>query len=245
MILPPFLEASPAGYAEMPELLECARRSCAVTPTYLLSDRVWSKWRPILDYVACVEMARQSIKKVTQGLALGSEDVVPAQYHSASLVFFAQAGLDNIALWACEHLGIGITGGDCAFHKPRFIKAAIAATPELADFFRTQDAYIRKLGMYRQEWIHRMAGGAQFFADAPPPEGIPQLMVPMDPRIHGTTADSIAEMERFRAANGGRWLYTIDEFASIMADGLRDFIAGFLAILLKDPKLPQNPPGIS
>lgn len=239
-MLPPYLAG--LGYYEIPEIAECDRRGFALVNDQMISDGVWSKWRAILEYAGCAEFAREAIRSLPTGLALGSVDLPPARYHSASLVFFAQATLDNIALWTAEQFALAVTGSDIAFHKPRFIRAAIGVAPSLAPFFSRQNDFVQRLVMYRQEWIHRMAGGAEAYSEEPPPHESTALKIPMDPIVHHENPDFVALVAKLQAANGGRWLYEINEFADLMADGLKDFIVSFLAIALAHSGLPQGHP---
>ncbi len=102
LLVPPYLQM--LGYADLPEIRKLANRALTVTPDGINHDPIWISWRGLLEYVCCVEHAREMIKRLPTGHAIGSVDVIPAQYHSAALVFFAQATLDNLAVWSSQYL---------------------------------------------------------------------------------------------------------------------------------------------
>ena len=238
LLLPSYLQS--LGYAEIKSIRELAARAVSASAEVVQHDTVWSQWRGILDYISCVEYARNSIKALPACRAIGSVDVVPARYHSASLVFFAQATLDNVAVWTHCHLKLNIKGGDCAFHKAKFLQSLSARTAPVAKAAEDHMAFIGKLENFRKEWIHRLAGGAQIFSDKVPsePNARIQIMVPINPSIgqysQGTTA-YLKAIARSRTNNGGRWLYPVGEFADEMANGLKAFLVSYLEAALVEP----------
>ena len=239
LFLPPYLQSR--GYAALPELRELAGRAVTVTAEAIQHDVVWAPWRGILEYLCCVEHAREVLKGLPTGRAIGSVDVVPARYHSASLVFFAQATLDNIAIWSTKRLKLAVKGSDCAFHKSKFNLALGKSVPNVAASAQIHEPFIKKLESYRQEWIHRLTGGANIYSDRTPsePDANVQIMVPINPSIGQHEHDPQAYVKavaRTRTKNGGKWLYPVEEFADEMADGLKAFLISFLAAALAEPR---------
>lgn len=239
LFLPPYLQS--LGYAALPELRELAGRAVTVTAEAIQHDAVWGPWRGILEYLCCVEHARELLRGLPKGHAIGSADVVPARYHSASLVFFAQATLDNVAVWSSNRLQLAVKGSDCAFHKSKFNLALGEVVPNVAASAQIHEPFIKKLECYRQEWIHRLTGGANIYSDKSPsePGANVQIMVPINPSIgqheHEPQA-YVKAVARTRTKNGGKWLYPVEEFADEMADGLKAFIISFLAAALAEPR---------
>ena len=238
LLLPAYLHS--LGYADHPSIRELARRAVSVSAEAIQHDAVWSTWRGIFEYLSCVEYARISIKALPVGRAIGSVDIVPARYHSASLVFFAQATLDNLAVWTSGRLKTEIKGSECAFHKAKFRQALSVYAPAAAKSVQDHEAFVVKLESYRQEWIHRLAGGAQLFSDKAPsePSATIQIMVPINPSIgqHLQNPESyLRAIARTRTNNGGRWLYPVDEFAEEMGNGLKSFVLVYLEAALAEP----------
>jgi hypothetical protein len=238
LFLPPYLQT--LGYANLPGIRELADRAVIVTTEAIQHESAWSAWRGILEYVSCVEYARGLLKGLPIGRAIGSVDVVPARYHSASLVFFAQATLDNLAVWSSTRLNLDARGSDCAFHKSKFNQALAARVPNVAASMQLHAPFVVKLESYRQEWIHRLAGGARVFSDKSPsePDAEIQIMVPINPSIGQYEHDPNAYLRavaRTRTNNGGRWLYPVAEFADELADALKAFLLAFLVAALAEP----------
>lgn len=238
-LLPPYLQS--IGYAEFPQVRELSNRAVTVTAEGVQHDQVWSPWRGILEYMCCVEYAREVLKALPEGRVIGSANVVPARYHSASLVFFAQATLDNLAVWTSKRLNLAVKGSNCAFHKPKFLQALAASAPTTTASVQHHAAFVFKLEAYRQEWIHRLSGGAQVYSDKSPsdPNAKIEIMVPINPSVGQFEHDAkayVRAVERTRTNNGGRWLYPVTEFAEELTEGLKSFLLCFLAAALSDPK---------
>jgi hypothetical protein len=236
VFLPPYLQS--LGYDAIPEMKELARRALVESDEAIWLDATWDPWRGIFEYVCCVEHARAMLKGLPNGRAIGSINVVPARYHSASLVFFAQATLDNIAVWSSQRFKLDVKGSDCAFHKSKFKLALKNKVPNVAASIVSHSPFIERLEVYRQEWIHRLTGGASIYSDKSPsePDAQIQIMVPINPSLGHHSQESFAKaVARTRTKNGGRWLYPVGEFADIMADGLRDFIIAYVASTLCEP----------
>jgi hypothetical protein len=219
------------GYGEIPAIRELSTRESTLRGDTLVVNSEWKAWRGILDYLACVEHARAELHRLPKGLALGSKDVVPAQYHAASMVFFAQAALDNLAEWLRERMNSSLAHRDCVFHRERFREALAAYDPQLGALVVTRLPYIESLERYRHTWIHRISGGAQMYCDRNPgaPGAVPELCVPIDPRVFlGDAAAYASRVNAVCQANDGVWLYPVGTFADQTANGCRDFLISVL-----------------
>ena len=229
LFVPPFLQAR--GYCSLAPLVELARRA--------LDDRgrrvhPWHAWRGLLEYLSCVEQARECLLGLPTGRSVGSVDVVPARYHSIGLVFVAQALFDNLAEWLRANLQLKVRHTCTAFHKAAFASAVEARDMVLAQTLAAWRPFIESLERYRHSWIHRLAGGAHVFVDRDSP-AVPNatvsINVPIDPRIdvEAPAGDYIRMVDECKANNAGRWLLPIDEFANTYGDGARDFILQILS----------------
>ena len=223
------------GYANEPVLQVVAARTIQESAQEINFKEDGFAWRDIFDYIACVEFARYSIRQLVGSKPIDGRHALPAQYNSAALVFFAQAALDNIALWTSKKGVASVSGSDCAFHKRKFQVQLIASFKEFDDFFNKHEAFIVKLEKFRQEWIHRMAGGARLFSEKVPsdPTADISIMIPISPEIPKLIPNQkryIRAVERTRTNSNGEWLQPVEEFSDSPADGLRLFSLDFLSL---------------
>ncbi len=239
LFLPPYLQY--LGYGNIPCVVELGERSVVETPTHINDNPIWAPWRGIFEYIACVEYAREVLMSLPEGRAIGSQHVIPARYNSAALVFFAQASLDNIAVWMSKLFKLKAKGSNLAFHVKAFIDELQAVDPSIVHTINNHGEFICRLKDYRKEWIHRLTGGANIFSDKIPsdPTCSTEIAVPIDPKINFFGGDRLlyAKMvAKCKADNDGRWLYPIKEFANLMADGARNFSIDILSQLLMKVK---------
>ena len=234
LFIPPYLQD--LGYGNFAELIALGRVAVAETSTSVEIESRWASWRGILEYMACVEFARNSLRDLPVGRAIETIHARSARYHSASLIFFAQATLDNIAVWLSRTYALGIKGSNCALHKSKFLKAVRALDNDLAEVLASHSSFLGELERFRRRWIHQLSGGARVFSDRTPmdSEAQPTIMIAMDPEIdldrHGS--EYVQQVERCRQANGGKWFYGVVEFADKFADGTLDCLRGSLARIL-------------
>jgi hypothetical protein len=238
LLLPPYLHSS--SYATASQLRDVAERAYTLKDEAIYSDPVWSWWRGVLEYVACVEFAREAVKALPTGREIGSHEAFVAQYHCASLVFFAQATLDNMAVWLSQVLNLEVSGSNCAFHKAPLKKALGERSTPLAAALLPHEQFIEDLERYRQAWIHRLSGGARVYSDAPPSESNAeiQIMVPINPSVDDFGLDPKSRLRRIaraRTNNKGKWLRPVGEFADSMTDSLRVFLLDLVAVALREP----------
>jgi hypothetical protein len=233
--LPSFL--AERGYGEIPEVKSLNLRTHLIEGA-LYTERRWEAWGGILEYIACVEFAREALHLIPTGRDLGSTWIVPAQYYAASLVFFAQAALDNLAVWLCDQLALKAKGSNCSLNKSKFQTELSSAAPELGALVAAETEFLDTLISYRMEWVHRISGGAHIFSDKNPGDPTAQIsvMVPLDPRIHRYRVSDptkyIARIEELKATKG-RWLYPVGEFAELIAGGTKRLTLTLLAQALE------------
>jgi hypothetical protein len=237
LFTPPHLQR--LGYMQHLSVQNLANAAIDVADGRITPIPEWQAWRGILDYLSCVEFSRASMHQLPTGRAVGSEDVIPARYHSTSLIFLAQATLDNVAVWYSQQFSFQIQGSDCALHKGKFKKAATAFDSGLGDILLNFGPFLDELEKYRRSWIHKLTGGAQIFSNMSPsdPDAQISIAIPMNPDIDpGQPTPSYLRMiESLRRKNGGRWLYDCSEFANKFADGTRDLVLAMMneAVRLK------------
>jgi hypothetical protein len=214
------------GYEEIPAV-QSLEQHVHVHPKFSWTEPRWWPWRGIFDYLSCVEFAREFLHTVPTGRELGGGWILPVQYHSVSLVFFAQAGLDNIAVWLRDEFKFKAKGSDCAFHKHKFLAGLTEKAPAIAQAIEAERKFLDRLNRYRNEWVHRMSGGARIYSDKPPsdPTAQIQVLIPIDPTMDQhlpSNFDKYTEqLERTRKANAGREFYSAAEFADLIADGTK------------------------
>lgn len=213
-----------------------ANRALHVTAQESLQTQMpWIGWRPIAEYMACVEFARAALRGLPSGNKISLEVETGAKYHSVAIVFFAQSLLDTMATWMAQVLLPGVGGGDRNFLKPRFQrelqkKVDPAGGELLARFL----AFIERLNKYRQVWIHTKSGGARLHSTSFPddPEGIKSIGIPVDPTFDPLTTERAEERAKQLVAKYGKYLYTPAEFADEMAEPSRELFFGCLRISL-------------
>jgi hypothetical protein len=235
LFLPPYLQH--LGYGNIPCVVELSERAVVETPTHIDENPTWSPWRGIFEYIACVEYAREVLISLPEGRAIGGQHVVPARYNSAALVFFAQASLDNIAVWMSKLFKLKTKGSNLAFHVRAFKEELQTIDPSIVHVITNHRKFINALKDYRKEWIHRLTGGANMFSDKIPsdPTCHTEIAVPIDPKINMFDGDRklyVKMVAKCKTDNNGRWLYTIKEFANIMANGTKEFSIDMLSQLL-------------
>jgi hypothetical protein len=216
MLLPPDLRA--LGYGEIPIIIKLNEFSYVHTEDHIQPVYPWAGVRDILEYLTCVEFAKSRLLTLPTGIALGSIHVTPARHDSASLVFFAQATLDNLAVWLNEVFDLKLKNTDISFYKNRIKQKLQEHYFEFAQVLEDYDDFIKNLNSYRMEWLHRVAGGAQIYSDKAPSESGARIsiQVPIDPVIPSLSSEPEKYLKKIRevqSKNGGRWLMPIDEFA--------------------------------
>jgi hypothetical protein len=173
-----------------------------------------------------VELARIRLKSLPVGRSIGSDHCQSARFDSLALVFFAQATLDQIAVWLKRELKLKLNGKHTQLDKSEFL-SSLAGSGQLgrdvADRIRPNHDFLKELQKFRQIWIHSLAGGAAPFTDkAPDQGGVPEIKVPIDPDVcTGPHNGFVDRVESCRDQHGGRWLYPISEFADRFSNGAK------------------------
>lgn len=238
MLLPPYLRS--LGYDALPAMRKLDDISFVEADDHLDPVHPWYDLRDVLEYLSCVEFARQQLLGLPAGRAIGSVDVVPARYNSASLVFFAQATLDNVAVWLNRAYDLGLRGIEVSFYKNRIARLLGQKDQGFQLVLSRDSSFISHLNSYRMEWLHRLGGGANVYCDKNPMGADAQfsIQVPIDPTLLSLQKDSKRYLERIREVekeNGGKWLLPVGVFANQIADGTRN-----LTIALIDVALPND-----
>jgi hypothetical protein len=180
------------------------------------------------------------LHNLAQSKQTGGLTGLAGRYDAASLVFFGQATLDNVAAWLCRRAGLRISGRDCQLHKKRFkralSKANIRETERMIAAIERHGAFLPELERYRQIWIHSLAGGADIYADKSPAEGgVGFFAVPLDPSIGFAQLDNSEYVRRVQACrdtNSGEWLEPLEHFADRFADGVKAICLDLLSASL-------------
>jgi hypothetical protein len=236
LLIPPDLRA--LGYDEIPVIAKLNEMSYVNEETHIQPVYPWAGVRDILEYVTCIEFSKSRLLDLPTGRALGSINVTPARYDSASLVFFAQATLDNLAVWLNETYSLGMKGNNASFYKNE-IKSKL--NEQHNDFGSVLDEYadfIQNLNSYRMEWLHRVAGGAQIYSDKSPsePGANISIQVPIDPIIPSLASDPKKyrkRIQKVQSKNKGKWLMPIDEFAVYIHGNTKDLLIKMLGVAIK------------
>lgn len=235
MILPSYLRQ--LGYEQSPTFSRLDTISYVDKGDHLEPVVPWYQLEDVLDYLCCVELARHRLLSLPKGSALGSKDIVPARHDSASLVFFSQATLDNIAVWLNRTYTLGLRGTQVSFYKSRIAHLLADQDLEYVALLTARSVFIQRLNSYRMQWLHRLAGGARLFSDKVPsdPDANVSIQVPIDPAILSLRTDSrhyLERIEEVRGENHGEWLMPVDVFANYIADGTVGLVTGLIEIAL-------------
>ncbi|MBT2603720.1 hypothetical protein J7E55_11905 [Bacillus sp. ISL-53] len=232
MILTPYL--SELGYEEFDSVQVLNSISWRETPDEILFIRPWDYWREIFEYLGCVEFAKSELLKLNSEYNLGLVHDAAFRYHSASLIFFSQAVLDNIAGWLCSYKNITIHKSKIVFHKELFKNKLCEEIPSFQPFFKKYESLINDISNYRNEWIHRMIGGADIYTDKRPddPEAKFEVMIPIDPTVKKLKGEDYIKRVEELNLEYGNWLYTLDEFTLKFGDGTKRFVLDCLEIIM-------------
>jgi len=226
------------GYDKIPVVKELNSRSFVEREEHIDFVRPWSDLRDIFEYLSCVEYARRQILELPKGKAIGSVDVVPARYHSASLVFFCQAALDNLAGWLNDNHGCGLKGINISFYKSEIKNSLSDIDAGYGALLDKSDEFIQRLNSYRMEWIHRLAGGAKVSSNKSPAdaEANISIQIPIDPTITSLRGDPEKysnRVQKVQREHGGKWLVPIEQFANEMTEETKNLVFGLLEISTK------------
>ena len=227
------------GYGSYSQVKELAGIAVREDDNQIQDVKPWAMWRDLFEYMCCVEYSRESLLNLPTGRYLGSVNAVPARYHSASLIFFCQATLDNLSVWLNSYYSFGLKGNNIAFHKNNIRPRLKEKNQEYDSAIGSNKNFISQLEKYRRIWIHQLTGGAEIYSDKSPSEHDAQItvMVPIDPEIpahrRGDGKKYIKRINKVRTNNNGEWLYPIDKFANRFADGTKHFLLVMLEIVLK------------
>lgn len=226
------------GYDKNPIISQLNKISFQENNTSIEPVYPWASLRDIFEYFTCVEFAKSSLLQLPKGKELGSVHLTPARYDSASLVFFSQATLDNLAVWLNTSFSLGLKGNNVSFYKSQ-IKPKLASKND--SFGLVLDEYsdfIDKLNLYRMEWLHRLAGGASLYADRPinDPDVEMSIQVPIDPEIPSLISEPkkyLKRIKKVQSQNSGNWLVPIDDFAIYIHENTKTLTLKLIEISLE------------
>mgnify|MGYP006190815135 CR=1 FL=1 len=218
MIIPSYLRQ--LGYMDYPLLSLLDTLSYRESPERIDHVWPWSGLRDVFEFISCMEEAVSRIDSLPTGSDLNTSCLVPARYDSAALVFFAQATLDNIAVWLNSAFKLGLNNTSIAFYskEKKMRKKLGEISNEFEDILIKSDDFITELNEYRMHWLHKIAGGAKLYADDSPgaPGTICRIMIPLSPAIDRQDSDHLQRIkiiEETRSRNNGEWLIPVAEFA--------------------------------
>lgn len=234
MILP----SSLAGFEKIPVIQKINSMSFGEREDAIYNIEPWASLRDIFEYVACVEFAKERLLNLPKGKALGSINITPARYDSASLVFFAQASLDNLAVWLNSVFDLGLNGANISFYKHKIKPALETKHPKFSSILQKHSPFIENLNAYRMEWLHRIAGGAEIYSDKAPsdPDANISIQVPIDPTIPSLSSEPTLYLERIQKVqheNGGRWLMPIEEFTEYIRNQTLELVIEILEVTVE------------
>jgi len=231
VLLPPDLQA--LHYGEIPVLAKLNEISYLHKDDHIQPIYPWAGVRDILEYLTCVEYAKTRLLALPTGRALGSINVTPARHDSASLVFFSQAALDNLAVWLNGVFELGLKGNNVSFYKNQIKPLLNEKHQGFCLLLDEYEEFIQRLNSYRMEWLHRVAGGAQIYSDKSPsePDANISIQVPIDPEIPSLVSEPkkyLKRIQKVQAKNSGQWLMPINEFAEYIQGNTKELVVRLL-----------------
>lgn len=234
MILP----SSLAGFEKIPVIQKINSISFVERGGVVNFIEPWAGLRDIFEYIGCVEFAKQRLLNLPKGKEIGSINITSARYDSASMVFFAQASLDNLAVWLNCTFDLRLKGTNKSFYNKKIKPALEAKHAGFSSVLQKYDHFVKNLNVYRMEWLHRMAGGANMYCDKTPldAEANMSIQVPIDPTIPSLASQPKLYWERIQNVqhkNAGRWLVPIDEFAGYIQTNTVGLVIEILEVIVE------------
>jgi hypothetical protein len=232
------VELQRRGFHQNPAFSELAQRAFQSVDTGKIQlVHPWCRWHGLSTYLDCVAYAERSAKTIPNGRDLTLEHVTPGQFYSASIIVFAQALTDNIAVWLCDALSLPVRGGERHFLSSQFQRELKKKEPSSAAVLTAHQLFVKEVNAYRQVWIHTIAGGALPTAAVNPFEQ-PQtddkfLGIPIDPAIHPDEKNYLKRVEACASAHDGQYLYKIGDFATRIFNGASEFYLDWLRFSLQ------------
>lgn len=220
LLVPPYLQK--LGYLENPSLIKLAKK-CFREEDF---HPYWVEWRAMLEYICCLELAYSNVQNLPNGQLLMTEDYnTEGRYHTASIVFFSKAILDNLAMFLDDKYKMNIKNGGKALNKPIFKKKILEKNKGIHEVLLLNSLFLDELTEYRNNWIHRLVGGAVVggsskfrengtFEDA-------ELLIPMDPTFNMSSFDNNKVIEKMKKKNEGKYLVTAKEFTNEILDNTK------------------------
>ena len=236
LLVPPYLQT--LGYCDIPCIKKMSEKCFKEGDVF---HPYWVEWRGIFDYLSCVEYSKQNIDNLPKGIDLFNNFCdVKSKYNSASLVFFSQATLDNIAVWLKDKYSLNSKGADISLSKNNFQNKLISENALFSEVFSKHRIFLDNLNTYRMDWIHRIIGGAMIGGDKRPndPDFTDDnigILIPMSSSLnfYTTKFEEIDEkIEKIKKNNNGNYLYSIDEFSNYILSETKKLIFDIIEIIL-------------
>lgn len=224
------------GYLQIPLLGRLDSKSFVETIDAIKMVKPWSELRDVFEYVSCMECAVERLDSLPVGNALGSVNLTPARYDSAALVFFAQATLDNLAVWMNSVYSLGLSNSEISFYKNKMPKLLTSIDPGFKVSFDEYGKFVRRLNDYRMEWLHKISGGAEMYGDGVPgfPEANTQILVPLDPKINSVRfvdhKEYCRRVTQCEKENDGKWLIPVSDFAHEIKESTLALVLSLLEV---------------
>ena len=231
-ITPPKLRE--LGYSKYPELQALNAVYCTKMDhenRNLTVNKFWADWRGILEYLECVEEAKTLLLSIPSDNSIFGLQPPFIKYNSVALIFFAQATLDLLAVWLTGSYDLSnVKNSNLAFHKEKFKIDLVSKDSNFKVLFDNYELFIEYLSDYRNNWIHRMSGGAVITVDRDPNdiEAIFSVSSPASPTyfvdMPRRDALKIQELNQLSVEKYGKTLHAIDDFASEFANNIREIV---------------------
>lgn len=203
----------------------------------------WQPWEGVFQYLACVEYSRTTLDQLPRH----QDSEVEARYHSAGLIFFAQATLDLIARWLKTRLGLSAEGANIAFHKTGKRGLANQLKHQWKSFdelLSVHKPFINKLNEYRMSWIHKLSGGTVLDIRGPikSSERSVDFVISKDPSadFFGPKREFLSKITDNNVPQE-RHLYTLSEFTNWCGGATKTFVLDSLEASLRLPNIEDEP----
>jgi len=162
------VELQRRGFLKRQIFLDLAARAFESVPQGVRQIQPWCRWQGLSQYLDCVAFADRSARELPGASALDLQHVTPGRFYSVSIIFFAQALIDNVAVWPCEAISLPVAGGARHFLSVPFRRELARKLPPAGAELAKHDTFLEEINKYRQVWIHTISGGAIPTSDVSP-----------------------------------------------------------------------------
>jgi hypothetical protein len=230
------VELQHRGFMNLEIFMDLAERAFEPVPEGVKQVQPWCRWQGLSQYLDCVAFADRAARELPTGSTLDLTHITPGRFYSVGIVFFAQALIDNVAVWLCDAVSLPVGGGDRHFLSSRFTRDLVRKLPPAHVELEKHRAFVAETNRYWQVWIHTISGGAIPTSDGNPfqhPETERRILgVPLDPAIQPDQENYRKRAEECARKNDGRYLDEIGNFTSHVFQATSDFYLGWLRLAL-------------